>query len=86
MNRNARPATAIKERTNMIQVIGLIIAVYAITRLIQVPLELFTSSDALPALPVVVRLSIVAGISIIGLLFLGLLTLLLLFCNVDVPR
>lgn len=70
----------------MLQIIGLIVAAYAMARLIQVPLEMSASAEEWLGLPLWVRFMIVAGVSIIGLLVLALLTLLLLFSGSPSPR
>lgn len=62
----------------MLQIIGLIVAVYAMVRVIQVPIEMTATKDEWLGLPFKVRFFILAGISGAGLMALGFLTLLLL--------
>jgi hypothetical protein len=70
----------------MIQVIGLLIAVYAMARMIQVPIEMTGAKETYLGLPLWGRLAIVAGVSIAAVVVLGVLTLMLLFTGVDLPR
>lgn len=76
----------------MIQIIGLIIAVYAIMRLIQVPFEIMRDGDSRSAgekwsgLPFLIRFIVVASASWLGILVLLILTLLLLVSGTDLPR
>ena len=67
----------------MIQTIGLIIAVYAIIRLIQVPVEMTGRHDMWTKLPFNARLGCVFGLSVIGVLVLTVLTLMLLFSGAE---
>ena len=62
----------------MLQVIGLIVAVYAMIRVVQVPIEMTATKEEWLGLPFKLRFFILSGISGIGLLVLGILTLLLL--------
>jgi len=62
----------------MLQVIGLIVAVYAMVRVVQVPIEMTANREEWLGLPFRTRFFILAGISAVGLLLLGILTLLLL--------
>lgn len=62
----------------MLQIIGLIVAVYAMVRVIQVPIEMTATKDEWLGLPFKTRFFILAGISGAGLIALGFLTLLLL--------
>lgn len=62
----------------MLQIIGLIVAVYAIVRVIQVPIEMTATKDEWLGLPFKTRFFILAGISGAGLMALAFLTLLLL--------
>ena len=62
----------------MLQVIGLIVAVYAMVRVVQVPIEMTANREEWLGLPFMARFYILAGISALGLLLLGILTLLLL--------
>lgn len=64
----------------MIQIIGLIVAAYAVARLIQVPAE-----------PLAIRGSegartVLAVVSVFGLLVIAALTFALLLSGVDVPQ
>jgi len=75
----------------MLQIIGLIVAVYAIARIVQVPLEMTATKDVWLGMPHFARVAIVFGVSVIALAFLLLLTMMLLFVGVDtgpahVPR
>ena len=65
-------------RIAMLQVIGLIVAVYAMVRVIQVPIEMTANKEEWLGLPFTVRFFILAGVSAGGLLVLGILTLMLL--------
>lgn len=62
----------------MLQVIGLIVAVYAMVRVVQVPIEMTAGREEWLGLPFNVRFFILAGVSAAGLLVLGILTLMLL--------
>ena len=62
----------------MLQVIGLIIAVYAMVRVVQVPIEMTATKEVWLGLPFQVRFFILAGISAGGLFLLLILTLMLL--------
>ncbi len=62
----------------MLQIIGLIVAVYAMVRLIQVPIEMTGAKEELIGLTFKVRFFIVAAMSAFGFLILGILTLILL--------
>lgn len=62
----------------MIQTIGLIVAVYAIVRLLQVPFEHASYEVKWLGLPFAHRSFLVGFFSAIGLVLLGLLTLVLL--------
>ncbi len=62
----------------MLQVIGLIVAVYAMIRVLQVPIEMTATKEEWLGFPFNVRFFILAGISLVGLMVLGLLTLILL--------
>ena len=62
----------------MLQVIGLIVAVYAMVRVVQVPIEMTAAREEWLGLPFKLRFFILAGISAGGLFLLGILTLLLL--------
>ncbi len=70
----------------MLQIIGLIIAVYAMVRLIQVPIEMSAVKDVWLGMPFLVRFLILAAVSGFGFLVLGVLTLLLLTSGADMPR
>jgi len=74
-----------KVGARMLQVIGLIVAVYAMIRVIQIPIEMTATQDQWLGLPFNVRLFILAGISGLGLLILGVLTLMLLFSGSTGP-
>lgn len=69
----------------MLQVIGLIVAVYAMVRVVQVPIEMTSTKEEWLGLPFTVRFFILAGISAAGLLVLGILTLMLLASGSDMP-
>lgn len=60
----------------MIQIIGLIIAVYAGIRLIQVPIEFTRGQDGWT--PMIARFIVVTALSACGLLALAILTAMLL--------
>lgn len=62
----------------MLKVIGMIVAVYAMIRVIQVPIEMTATKEEWLGLPFKIRFFILAGISGLGLLVLGILTLVLL--------
>ncbi|WP_020470881.1 hypothetical protein [Zavarzinella formosa] len=62
----------------MFQVIGLIIAVYAMIRMIQIPIEMTAGREDWLGMPFKIRFFIIAGVSGMGLLVLGILTILLL--------
>ncbi len=70
----------------MLQVIGLIVAVYAMVRVVQVPIEMTATKEEWLGLPFKVRFFILAGVSAGGLLVLGILTLVLLASGADIPR
>jgi NADH:ubiquinone oxidoreductase subunit 6 (subunit J) len=58
----------------MIQIVGLIVAVYAVARLLQVPIEHSTASN---------RQQLLWLLTVGGVLAIGLLTLMLLSAGVD---
>ena len=62
----------------MLQLIGLIVAVYAMVRVVQVPIEMTATKDEWLGLPFKTRFFILAGVSAFGLFCLGILTILLL--------
>lgn len=62
----------------MLQVIGLIVAVYAMVRVIQVPIEMTAGREEWLGLPFKIRFFILTGVSAAGLFVLGILTLMLL--------
>ena len=68
----------------MVQTIGLIVAVYAMARLMQVPIEAATEDGSWFSVPYGMRVSIVAGISLFGIGVLVMLTLALLMSGADV--
>lgn len=70
----------------MLQVIGLIVAVYAIVRVLQVPIEMTATKEIWLGMPFMVRFIILTAISGGGLLVLGILSLMLLFSGSSVPR
>ena len=63
----------------MLQTIGLIIAVYTMVRVIQIPIEMTATKEDYLGLPFKIRLLILTVLSVICLLVLGILTLVLLF-------
>jgi hypothetical protein len=63
----------------VLQIIGLIVAVYALVRLAQVPVEMTVGKETWLGFPFQVRFLAVAGASGIGIAILLLLTLALLF-------
>ena len=63
----------------MLQVIGLIVAVYAMIRVVQVPIEMTATKEEWLGVPFKVRFFVLSAISLAGLMALGLLTLILLF-------
>ena len=65
----------------MIQIIGLIIAVYAMVRVIQIPIEMTSTKEEYLGLSFKIRLLILTGLSVICLLSLVILTLILLFSD-----
>ena len=70
----------------MLQTIGLIVAVYAMVRVVQVPIEMTATKEEWLGLPFKVRFFILVGVSAAGLLILGILTLILLASGADFPR
>lgn len=69
----------------MLQIIGLIVAVYAMVRVVQVPIEMTATREEWLGIPFKVRFFILSGISLAGLMALGLLTLLLLLSGTSSP-
>ena len=65
----------------MIQIIGLIIAAYAMVRVIQIPIEMTATKEEYLGLSFKIRLLILTVLSVICLLILGILTLMLLFTD-----
>lgn len=70
----------------MIQLIGLIIATYALVRLIQVPVESRDARAIWPSLSPWARFGWIAFFSLGGVVMLSLLTLLLLMSGYEVQR
>lgn len=70
----------------MLQIIGLIVAIYAMARIVQIPLEMTARHDDFMGVPFMTRFFVVAGISVLALGFLGLLTLALLFSGSPSPN
>lgn len=70
----------------MLQVIGLIVAVYAMVRVVQVPIEMTAGREEWLGLPFKTRFFILAGISAGGFFLLGILTLLLLASGTGAGR
>lgn len=70
----------------MIQVIGLIIAVYALVRFIQVPIEMTSGHEQWLGIPFLARVIVVAGLSVLGFLAIAVLALILLTAGNNVPR
>lgn len=62
----------------MIKIIGFMVAIYAMARMLQIPIEMSGSKDVWLGLPFQVRFFILAGISAFAFLVLGVLTLLLM--------
>jgi hypothetical protein len=71
--------------SHVLQIIGLIIAVYAIFRLIQVPIEMTATREEVFKVPYLIRLAAIAGISLFGVMALGVLTLMLLLSGSPRP-
>lgn len=65
----------------MIQIIGLIVAVYAAIRLVQVPIEFTSGKDHWT--PMIARFIVVAALSGCGLMLLVILTAMLLMSGAD---
>lgn len=70
----------------MLQIIGLIVAVYAAARLAQVPVEMTARKEEWLGTPFALRFWYVAVVSLAGLFLLIVLTLFLLTAGADVPR
>lgn len=70
----------------MLQIIGLIVVIYAMARMVHIPIEMSGSKEVWLGLPFLVRFFILAGISAFAFLVLGILTLMLLVSGVDIPR
>ncbi len=70
----------------MIQTIGLIIAVYALARMVQVPVEMTGAKETFLAMPLWSRVAFVAGVSAVALVVLLILTLMLLFSGAELAR
>lgn len=70
----------------MLQVIGLIVAVYAMIRVVQVPIEMTATKEEWLGMPFKVRFIILTAISVCGLFLLGILTIILLLSGASVPR
>jgi len=70
----------------MLQIIGLIVAVYAMIRLVQVPIEMSAGKEDWLGTPFKLRFFILAGASGLGLFAIGILTLMLLASGSNVPR
>ena len=60
---------------NLIQTIGLIIAVYAMVRVFQIPLEMTATKENFFGMSFKIRLLILTIVSVIGLLILGILAI-----------
>ena len=67
----------------MLQTIGLIIAVYTMVRVIQIPLEMTATKEQFFGMSFKIRLLILTIVSAISLLILGILTVFLLVKDVD---
>lgn len=70
----------------MVQTIGLIIAVYAVARLVQVPIEFTRGQEKWFGMPLFARFVAVAAISGLTVIVLVVLTLVLLASGIDTPR
>ena len=70
----------------MLQVIGLIVAVYTMIRLVQVPVEMSAAKEDWLGMPFKLRFFILAGASGLGLFAIGILTLLLLASGTSMPH
>ena len=70
----------------MIRIIGLIIAVYAMVRVIQVPIEMTATQEEYLGLSFKIRLLILTVLSVISLLILGILTLILFLSDSPIPN
>jgi hypothetical protein len=62
----------------MIPNIGLIVAMYAICRLVQVPIEATARQEKWLGLPLLPRWVALATVSVVGIMVIGLLALVLL--------
>lgn len=62
----------------MITIIGLIIAIYAIARLVQVPIEAAMNQEKWFGMPVLPRWCAIAGVSVVAVVILAILTVMLL--------
>lgn len=69
----------------MLQTIGLIVAVYAMARIVQVPLEMTATREVWMGMPHFARVAIVFGVSMAALAILFILTILLLFTPTNQP-
>lgn len=70
----------------MLQIVGLIVAAYALCRLAQVPFEMSGAKEEWLGAPLMVRWIIVATVSGLGILAIAALTLMLLASGVDLPK
>jgi len=70
----------------MITILGLLVATYAVCRLIQVPLELIGHRDEWRGMPLWVRLVVVGTVSVCGVAVLFVLTLMLLAKDSEMGR
>lgn len=68
----------------MIPIIGLIVAVYAVVRLLQAPIEMSAGKEDWFGTPFQARFLVLTGLSVMGMMAILFLSLLLLVSNTSI--